>query len=114
MFFLYCCNGYLCPYITQHHKITEIVVFSVHTQLFKRDSSESGSIDSAIILNYSDPLNCYRNLRTIGSEGMASHYEQRTKFGMNWLCRNTRLAEMPQVSVLPDCQLKWPAGRLSS
>jgi hypothetical protein len=33
MFFLYCCNGYLCPYITQHHKITEIVVFNVHTQL---------------------------------------------------------------------------------
>ena len=33
MFFLYCCNWYLYPYITQHHKITEIVVFNVHTQL---------------------------------------------------------------------------------
>lgn len=45
---------------------------------------------------------------------MASHYEKCTKFGMNWLFRNTGLAEMPQLSVLPDCQLKWPAGRLSS
>jgi len=33
MFFLYCCNGYLCPYITQYHKIIEIVVFNVHAHL---------------------------------------------------------------------------------
>jgi len=33
MFFLYCCNWYLFPYITQHHKITEIVAFNVRAQL---------------------------------------------------------------------------------
>jgi len=33
MFFLYCCNWYLCPYITQHHKFTEIVAFNVHAKL---------------------------------------------------------------------------------
>ena len=42
MFFLYCCNWYLCPYITQHHKITEIVVFNVYTQLLSGTAVAGG------------------------------------------------------------------------
>ena len=33
MLCLFCSDRYSCPYIIQHHKITEIVVFNVHAQL---------------------------------------------------------------------------------
>jgi DMSO reductase anchor subunit len=42
-------------------------------------------------------LACHaRDLRRDGGEGMASHYEQKTKFGKTWLLRNTGIV----VSVL--------------
>ena len=33
MLCLFCSDWYSCPYMIQHHKITEIVVFNVHAQL---------------------------------------------------------------------------------
>jgi DMSO reductase iron-sulfur subunit len=41
-----------------------------------------------------------RHLRSNGGEGMASHYEQRTKFGMTYLFRNTGLAVSMLLLVL--------------